>query len=194
MVRAKRIVLRGRKTTPGREPVLEAAGAPAGGSVIIEVTPQLSESGSTIYTEMGNIRAPASILIWFGSPARTFQISGVFLSRTPEEASKSFKYKNRLASWRLPETSSGGVGLESYPATVYLNGYGDTFKNIPTLVQSVSFDYNEDSDLMPTSKGEALMPIILPFSVTLKEAQAIQSASFNEFNIKDFRNGRLPGW
>lgn len=171
-----------------------SSGSTGGGSASVrfDITPQVTEQGSSIVNEISEIRAPASILIWMGSPARTFTINAKLLSRTAEEAEKSFRDKNLLNSWRFPESGSGI--LSSYPSTVNLWGYNGMFRGIPTLMTSISFEWPDDVDYVRSTSGVS-MPILMGVSITLKEAQAIESADFkNNFNIAQFRAGTLPRW
>lgn len=168
-----------------------------GRSVRFEITPQVSEQASSILNEISEIRAPASILIWMGSPARTFNINAKLLSRTPEEAEQSFKDKNLLSSWRMPENMDGdaaGFGIMSYPSTVTLWGYNGMFRGIPTLMSSINFEWPDDVDYVRSTSG-VYMPILMNVSISLKEAQATESElSFSDFNIKSFRAGTLKKW
>lgn len=166
------------------------------GSVRFDITPQVTEQGSSIVNEISEIRAPASILIWLGSPARTFTINAKLLSRTAEEAEKSFRDKNLLNSWRFPESGKADVALgrDSYPSTVNLWGYNGMFRGIPTLVTSISFEWPDDVDYVRSTSGVS-MPILMGVSITLKEAQAIESVKFkNDFDISQFRAGTLRRW
>ena len=75
------------------------------GSVSFDVTPDINESGTASYFEASEIRAPCSILIYMGSPSRTFQINAKLISRTTAEAYATEQKVNILRSWRMPESS-----------------------------------------------------------------------------------------
>lgn len=79
-------------------------------SVKFFASPSLSEQGSSSYAEISDIRQPSSILIWMGSPSRTFTIGGKFIARTVAEADVAFRNVNLIKSWRVTDStiSSGG--------------------------------------------------------------------------------------
>lgn len=81
--------------------------------VVFYITPEISESRSVNYVDIGDIRMPASILIWMGSPSRSFNINGKLLARTQQEADVSFQSLNYLKSWCVARVS----GLDSKART-----------------------------------------------------------------------------
>jgi hypothetical protein len=68
-------------------------------SVRFTVTPEMSESKSVSYIDISDVRLPASILIYMGSPSRNYNINAKFLSRSTTEANQTYAYLNLLRSW-----------------------------------------------------------------------------------------------
>jgi hypothetical protein len=63
------------------------------------VTPEMSESKSVSYVDVSDVRLPASILIYMGSPSRNYNINAKFLSRSVDEADQTYAYLNLLRGW-----------------------------------------------------------------------------------------------
>lgn len=162
------------------------------GTVVFEVQPNVTEAGSAVYTEIGNIRQAASILIYQGSPSRTFSIEATFASRSVAEATRNARYINLLRSWRMPEKKSTGFNSDiSPPSRLFLSGLGNQFNRIAVRMTDLNIPFPEDVDYIRTESGFDI-PIVISISITLKEARSIQELA--EFNISAFREGRLDGW
>lgn len=161
---------------------------PSANSVSFYASPELEESGQTIYISMDDIRSPASLLIWMGSPSRTFSINAKLISRTETEAKESVRQKNLLQAWRMP--LGGGIGQSSVPSIISLNGYGGQFRNIPVVVQSVNFSFPTDVDYISTSGYD--VPIIWPVSVVLREFHT--KDEMETFNYNSYKAGTLDNW
>lgn len=158
-------------------------------TVIFEASPEIEENGTAIYTTLDDIRAPASYSLYAGSPSRTFSLNAQFISRTAEEAENNYKYKSLLQAWRTPIKTFGGI--ESGPETLILYGYGKNFFRIPVYVNSVNFSFPSDVDYVRSTSGVP-MPIVMPVSLTLREARTVQD--LQAFNYEQFKAGILPGW
>jgi hypothetical protein len=165
------------------------------GLVPFDVQPIISESGSTIYNEINDIRQAGSMMIFMGSPGRDFSINGRFVSRSREEATLNKNRVQTLRSWRMPEKGPESDFTSKSPARVYLMGYGGQFSSdamgIPTRMTSLSIEYPDDTDYIHTNDGD-YVPIIWPITVSLKETRSVDE--LKEFNIQDFRGGTLGGW
>lgn len=159
-----------------------------GDSVEFYASPELEESGQTIYISMDDIRSPASLMIWMGSPSRTFSINAKLISRTTTEASESVRQKNLLQSWRMP--LGNGIGQSAVPKVLSLNGYGNQFQNIPVVVQSVNFSFPTDVDYISTNGYD--VPIVWPVSLVLREFHT--KDEMESFSYDAFKAGKLPNW
>lgn len=171
-------------------------------SIEFDVLPDVTESGSAEYADISDIRAPASIMYYVGSPSRTFSINAKLISRTKAEARENALKRDILKSWRVPESTVGGFGLNP-PTILYLHGFGSTFKSIPVVMTDIQIEYSSEHDFITAGEGpdSPVVPIIMPISISLKEAQAVYGGSSPEsfaglekFNILDYRLGRLKGW
>lgn len=160
------------------------------GVVPFLVQPNLTESGSANYTEIGDMRQAASLLIYMGSPSRTFSIDATFVSRSESEAEITLRYINILRSWRMPEKEGDGEFNVKSPSRLFLGGLDNQFKQIPVRMTDLSIPFNEETDYIVTGNGS--VPIVWNISVTLKEARSI--SELRQFNIENFRQGTLSGW
>lgn len=73
-------------------------------SVRFFISPEMSESRHVNYVDISDVRLPSSILIWMGSPSRTFSLNAKLLARSTAEADRSFKDLNMLKSWCVTNT------------------------------------------------------------------------------------------
>lgn len=161
------------------------------GVVVFFVQPNISESGTAQYTEIGDIRQPASLLIYMGSPSRTFSIDATFVSRTQAEAEQNLRYVNILRSWRMPEGTSGDGELAvKSPSRLFLWGLNNQFKGISVRMTDLNITLNDETDYITTPKGA--VPIVWNVSITLKEARSMRE--LEQFSIQQFREGELFGW
>jgi hypothetical protein len=179
-------------------------------SVSFDVMPNVTEAGGVNWEEISDIRAPSSILIYTGTPARTFQIEAQFISRTEAGAAYTEQRLNILRSWRMPQNSAlnanGGQSESSItiPDIIILSGYGGMFKNIPVVMTSLSINLNNDSDILKVSSTGTNIPINIPISISLKECHNTDSTSasgtgtilsaITSFDIQNFRDGTLESW
>lgn len=85
--------------------------------VVFYCTPEVSEARSVNYAEVADVRMPASILIWMGSPARNFSLNAKFISRSAAEADLMFDQVNFLKSWTTANTNGIGAGNTITPLT-----------------------------------------------------------------------------
>ncbi len=167
------------------------------------ITPNVSESGSATYGEISDIRMPASIIYYLGSPSRLFTITGKLFARTKSEADYTYTIIRLLRSWRMPEKGAGqqgggsgtelatGAGGQSTPKILQLSGYNGMFNNITVVMTELNFTFPDDVDYITASSGHKV-PILSEVSITLKEGRSIQD--LKQFDINSFRSGRLPNW
>jgi hypothetical protein len=167
-----------------------AAQATSMNAVIFTATPDMSESGSTILVDIGDIRAAASVVIYMGSPSREFSLSAKFVSRTTAEATQNFQYISWIKAWRMPVLKQGeSFGAE--PETLRLYGYGKVLRGIPVMLQSYNIEYSSDVDYIQDSAGNWL-PIYQTVSLSLKEVRSVDDLA--SFDYASYKTGQLAGW
>jgi hypothetical protein len=154
-------------------------------SVIFNVTPQLSESGSMLAVDIGEIRSAGSIVIYLGSPARIFGITAKFVSRTAAEAQKTFNNISILKAWRMPQSA------QDEPETLRLFAYENALKGIPCFLQNYSIEWPEDVDYITSTNGTPV-PIIQTVNLSLKEVRNWDD--IRSFKYEDFKKGTLDQW
>jgi len=170
--------------------------------VTFHSTPDVSEQGTVNYIDISDIRAAGSHSVYLGSPARVFNINHKFISRTRIEAENTWRAMNTLRGWRMPKhgnqaQSGGGINVErigadtNAPSVLWMFGYGKTFRGIPVVITSLSFDWNSESDYIKCNNGSDI-PIILPITISLKEMRTY--LDMNSFNYDQFRRGELMWW
>lgn len=160
--------------------------------VILDVTPEFSESGSVSYAEIADIRQAASILIYMGSPGRSFSINAKFVSRTPEEAGENYRMLQLLKSWRTPDKQFATALDSATPRVVRLYAYGNNIKGIPTVMKSINIDFPVDCDYISTADNMAKMPII--FSVSMQFQETRNAKELEQFDIEKYKTGQLQWW
>ena len=75
----------------------------SGLSVPFQVTPDLIENRNVNYKTLDPIHMPGNIYVYGNTSSRTFNISNAkFVSRTPEEATRTMRYLHMLRSWTTP--------------------------------------------------------------------------------------------
>lgn len=128
-------------------------------------TPDISESGSASYYEIGEIRGPGSVLMYMGSPSRTFSISAKLIARTSDEAYRVDRQIHMLKSWRMPESYLGGIASGT-PTILYLQGYGKMFKDIPVVLTDLSIEFSSEYDYIAgytSSNNSSLVQDVLSY-------------------------------
>lgn len=93
------------------------------GSVIFEVTPSFTESGSVEYSSVQPVHMPGSIQVYKYTHARTFNITAHFISRNTADALKNIDYLQTLRSWRYPFFGNSGTTNATKPAGASIGQY-----------------------------------------------------------------------
>lgn len=167
-----------------------------GSYVNFAVTPEVSETKGTLYTEVSEIRKAASILVYIGSPSRTFSINASLVSRTEEEAAENFIKLSLLKSWAMPDANNAGVGAGALnvgsPSVLYLYGYGKVFKRIQMIMKNITVSYPHDTDYISTGDGKTKMPIILSVNLSFQEIRS--GDELDKFDIEKYKVGLLEDW
>lgn len=153
--------------------------------VTFDVSPEISESGQTITTDISNMRSASGIVIYMGTPGRNFSINASLISRTATEADENLYRLNVLRAWREP------VSALDEPETVRLYAYNNNIKGIPLILQSISINYPIDVDYISATNGEKV-PIIQTVSLGFKEVRTIDDIF--AFDYQKFKDGTLDGW
>ena len=183
-------------------------------TVVFRATPEISENRAVNFSEISDIRHPGGLLIYIGTPPRTFDISARFVSRTTAEATEAYAFTNLLKSWTMPskrENTSGGAewdsgngGYKNTPAVVRLYGYDKgnkgNFRGIPVVITSLNLSFPPDINYIKTDSG-VFVPIIQSVSIALKEARKFSELRGETdgsggigFDMTKFKNGELDAW
>lgn len=111
-------------------------------SVIFEVTPTFSESGSVEYSPVQPIHMPGSIQTYKFTQSRTFSITAHFISRNTADALRNMKYLQTLRSWRYPYFGNSSTTSATKPAADSVGQYnGSTPED--RIRNSTSESHNE---------------------------------------------------
>jgi hypothetical protein len=159
--------------------------------VTFEVQPDMSESGTTVLIDIGDIRAAASVVIYMGSPSRSFTITAKFVSTTAAQATTNNNYLNVLKAWRMP-TSKLGESFGAEPETLRLFAYGNVIRGIPVMIQSLNVEYSSEVDYIMDSTGKVWVPIVQTVSIGLKEVRSVDDLS--SFDYASYKAGTLTEW
>lgn len=194
----QKVALVGR-TGKGSQPLIDGVGQNNLSSlsdslsvVVFEATPDMNEGAQNLFVDIGDIRAAASIVIYMGSPSRTFSINAKFVSRTAVEAKDNMQYVNILKAWREPAIKANGSIGTAEPETLRLFAYGDVLKGIPVMINNISIEYPSDVDYILSSDGNVWVPIIQSVTIGLKEVRSFQD--LESFDYEKFKAGQLEGW
>lgn len=166
------------------------------------VTPELSESRTVNYQEISEMRQAGGLLIYIGTQPRTYSLTARMVSRTSEEATKTFRYTHLLKGWLMPNKGGAGGGInkdENAPEVLKIWGYGrDQIRGVPVVITSLSIDYPAGVTYIPTESGTAYIPVIQTFNISLKEARNMDElsgkAKAGNFNLEQYKRGLLEYW
>jgi hypothetical protein len=162
--------------------------------IVFDISPTVDEAKNALYSEIGDIRTAASILIYIGSPSRKWSINAQFVSRTKEEATKTWSSVQLLRSWLNPDPNYKYGFDSATPHVLKLYGYGRTWRGIPVVLTSLNVSYPNDIDYVPTSVDNTKVPIVQTVTLNLTEARTVDDLINNKFNLELFKIGQLPNW
>lgn len=198
-------------------------GAPAGAAerVIWEATPEFNESRSIMYKNIDPIHAPGAIYQYANTGSRTFSISGKFVSRSVNEATKNLAYIQYLRTWAMPVFGQKGTAvgediLGAPPSILLLTAYStgkpgsDSQRTVPTSnVKNLSRQQNAygsnvyqipvaitNLDIPFPSDVDYIptinaYPIPTTVTVSLSLVETHSPNKYQSFNIQDFKTGNL---
>lgn len=176
--------------------LVERLGGPIGSTEVrFFVTPELSESRNVNYQEISEIRQSGGLLIYIGTPARTYQLNARMVSRTPDEADITYSYTHRLKGWTVPTAGQAGAAFDTsnVPTILKLYGYGTRqIRGVPVVITSLNIDYPAGVSYIQTTNGLAHIPIIQTFSIALKEART--EGDVLSLDLAAYKEGTLQNW
>jgi hypothetical protein len=134
--------------------------------VVWDATPEFSESRQVMYKNIDPIHAPGAIYQYANTGSRTFSISGKFISRSVNEATKTLAYIQYLRTWAMPVFGIVGANpalgediLGAPPAVLLLTAYaignpGPTVASIEVDLQNTAGTntYMTNRDSTPYNK------------------------------------------
>lgn len=161
--------------------------------VILDVTPEMSEAKNVQYIEIAELCSAASLLVYLGSPSRTFSINAKLISRNQQEATENFRRLHAMKSWAQPDTTPiAGATRFQNPRIIRIYAYGNNIKGIPTVMKSITVDYPSDCDYITTNDGVTEMPIICAVTMTFQESRT--SDELSKFDIIKYKQGTFNEW
>jgi hypothetical protein len=119
-------------------------------------------------------------------------------ARKAAQAQKTEAVANRIAASKAAATTESSM-LGAPPMVLYLYGYSDpgnstsaqNINKIPVVIESLTYDYPNDVDYIPTSEGIPF-PAVMTISMTLRETHSPREVE--SFDIAAFKQGRMLGW
>lgn len=121
-------------------------------SVVFQATPEMSESRNVSYVEISDIRQPASILIYMGSPSRNFSIVAKFIARSKAEADTSFSNLNLLKSWCVTNSTLGSSnGTASVSRFIASSAVTNQDQTSPSDTNAANLQDNNNPSAPPSS-------------------------------------------
>jgi hypothetical protein len=164
-------------------------------SVRLFVTPELNETRTINYQEISEMRQAGGLLIYIGTQARTYSLTARFVSRTDDEARRTFDQVQLLKGWTVPNKAGSGGGIvasENAPEVLKLYGYGEQLRAVPVVITSLSIDYPAGVTYIEATSRSAFVPIIQTCTISLKEARNMKE--LEDFNLVDYKLGLLQNW
>jgi hypothetical protein len=163
--------------------------------VLFKVMPTVDESVTVAYDVYQPVHFPAGIHAYKGTNSRTLNLNGKFISRTPQEASRTLEFLNYIRSWTMPYhgegTAKGPLGsmLGAPPDVLYLNAYGKYhLHEVPVLLMTYSWTYPDDIDYIASETGHPVPRII---DVSLSFVETHSPKEFESFDLNQYRGGQL---
>lgn len=113
-------------------------------SVIFEVTPSFSETGSVEYTAIQPIHMPGGIQTYKYTNSRTFNITAHLISRNVNDAQRNIRYLQTLRQWRYPYFgNSGTTSATKQPAAPAMGQFNGNDIAMDRIRSSTSESNNE---------------------------------------------------
>jgi len=172
-----------------------------GDRMIFPFTPSVIFSHSASYSAMSPVHSNYPFYNYQNSSVDAITISGDFFTETNEDAEYWVAAVTFLRTATKMFYGENGMNSGNPPVIVKLNGYGEyVFKNVPCVITSFNIDMPQDVDYFKTniagdgessngSKPGTWVPSQSLIAVTV---QPIYSRTHvNQFNLKDFVNGKL---
>lgn len=179
-----RLIAKGSTTQDPLGNTLRDTGGGSQFGVRFRVTPKISESRVTTYQDEA-LPDAGGITVYAVTDNRKFTINATFVSRTQEEAQRTFREINTLKSWLIPENDGNAK-----PEIIKLWGYKKQFDGIPVVMSTLNITWADDVDYIDS--GNAWVPIVQTASMTLIESHS--TPEVQAFDIEAFRQGVMPGF
>jgi hypothetical protein len=154
-----------------------------GGTVILQVSPIVSESRTAAWDNYNITHLPTDIFAYRNTSGRKFGFNVKFVSRTKDEAQENAKYLDLIRGWLLPDF--GGEGAT--PPVLMLYGYNNNNINgVQCILRSYSYSFPDDVDYIYDSVPP--MPIIASMTMELDEAYSAEQITAGKWIMNDNRN------
>ncbi len=192
-------------------------------AVVFEVTPEFSEGRTVDYKNLDPVHAPGAIYMYATTRARTFSISGKFISRSVNEATKNLTYMQYLRSWAMPVfgtvSANAPVGeniLGAPPAILLLSAYSsgplsttDTQTTVPgpngTLLPALGNNIYQvpvimtNLDIPYPSDVDYIptvnkIPVPTVVTVTINLTEAHSPNAYGAFDLQAYKTGNLDNF
>lgn len=187
--------------------------------VMFEAQPKISVTESADYDTLQPIHSVTGFVSFKTSHMKKIGISDIKLfSRTPREASANLKRLNILKSWLKPYFGQAGEGVDGTstvdngrstvtsmqrmlgapPDILFLYAYSSAstieqnLKQIPVVIESMSYEYPNDVDYIPTEQANIPFPVIMSIQINLIETHSPKEAE--EFSLAQYKAGTMLTW
>lgn len=187
--------------------------------VMFDAQPRISITETADYDTLSPIHSVTGFVSFKTSHMKKISITDIRLfSRTPKEASANLKRLHILKSWLKPYFGQSGGGVDGAstvdngnttttsmqrmlgapPDILFLYAYSgattseQNLKQIPVVIDSLSYDYPNDIDYISTEVGGIPFPVIMTLSLTLLETHSPKEAE--EFSLAQYKAGKMLTW
>lgn len=164
------------------------------------VMPQIGEQRQVNYTATDLVHHAGQMQIYRTTGARVWDITGILVSRTSDEAAYNLGVINLLRSWLMPyygsgtaksEAATGSRGkLGAPPDTLTFTAYGPQMIGpVPVVLTAASWTWPNDVTYIETSvkNFRSAFPVTLSVHCTLTESYS--ASEYSSFSLADYKNG-----
>lgn len=170
--------------------------------VSFEVMPEVTEVRSVEYEALAPPQLPGEFQKYKGTKSVQWTITGMFTARTREEAERNFRYMNALRGWTMPffgekQLNTTGGRLGAPPPVLLFSGWRGLVGQVPTVITNLSWSWPRDVDWLPTGILDEINQQEVPFpsvmNVTINLVESYSAEAFNNFDLIEFKSGRMIG-
>lgn len=166
------------------------------------IMPLIGEQRQVNYSASDLVHHAGQMQIYRTTGARSWDITGLLVSRTADEARFNLGYINLIRSWLMPyygegtaktEQSSGSRGkLGAPPDVLTFSAYGPQMIGpVPVVVTTASWTWPNDVTWIETSVNNFRSSFPVTMSVHMTLTESYSAREYSSFSLADYKNGDI---